>query len=87
MIFGHRLRTALDNLKPDVKGTLRYTHIKSEIENSGHRFRQFKDGDNVYTRTNIEKQWTPGKIAYLTNKYSYKVITPDGVEKTRRSHS
>ncbi|KAK9710793.1 Integrase core domain [Popillia japonica] len=31
MIFGHRLRTIFDNIKPDVKSSLRYKNVKYEI--------------------------------------------------------
>ncbi|KAK9717310.1 hypothetical protein QE152_g23784 [Popillia japonica] len=85
MIFGHRLRTIFDNIKPDVKSSLRYKNIKYEIENAKNYNRQFQQNDNVYVRTNLEKQWSPAKVIDRTNKYSYKVVTNDGVERRRNA--
>ncbi|KAK9753064.1 hypothetical protein QE152_g3690 [Popillia japonica] len=71
MIFGPRLRTIFDNIKPDVKSSLRYKNVKYEIENAKNYNRQFQQNDNVYVRTNLEKQWSPAKVIDRTNKYSY----------------
>ncbi|KAK9737991.1 hypothetical protein QE152_g10262 [Popillia japonica] len=85
MIFGHRLRTIFDNIKPDVKSSLRYKNVKYEIENAKNYNRQFQQNDNVYVRTNLKKQWSPAKVIDRTNKYSYKVVTNDGVERRRHA--
>ncbi|KAK9728123.1 RNase H-like domain found in reverse transcriptase [Popillia japonica] len=60
-------------------------NIKYEIENAKNYNRQFQQNDNVYVRTNVEKEWSPAKVIDRTNKYSYKVVTNDSVE--RRQHA
>lgn len=88
MIFGRRLTTTLDNIKPNLKDDLRFKNIKQEIENerlTKNASRNFSKEENVYVRTNLEKQWTPAKIIDRTNRYSYKLRTSDGIERRRHS--
>ncbi|KAK9716853.1 hypothetical protein QE152_g24505 [Popillia japonica] len=40
---------------------------------------------SMFANTNLEKQWSPARVIGRTNKYSYKVVTNDGVERRRHA--
>ncbi|KAK0090948.1 hypothetical protein PV326_003970 [Microctonus aethiopoides] len=86
-MFGRRLRTLLDNIKPNVGDSLVFRNVKQQLEEENRypNKRIFSDGEDVYVRTNLEKKWSPAKITQRTNKYSYKVIMDDGVERRRHT--
>lgn len=86
MMFGRRLRTLLDNVKPNVRDSINFKNVKQQMEDEALcRQRSFVEGENVYVRTNLENQWSPGKVTERTNRYSYKVLMNDGVERRRHA--
>lgn len=84
-IYGHRLRTIRNNIKPEMTSALRYKNVKYEIKSTKNYNRQCQQDDNVSVRTNLEKQWSPVEVIDHTNKYSHKVGTNDGGERRRQA--
>lgn len=82
-MFGRRLRTLLDNIKPNIREKLRHTIVQQELNNT--KYREFKEGDDVFIKTDLEKEWKPAVVKEKRNKYSYIVISTDGVERRRHA--
>uniref|UniRef100_A0A2A4JEX3 Reverse transcriptase domain-containing protein n=1 Tax=Heliothis virescens TaxID=7102 RepID=A0A2A4JEX3_HELVI len=79
-----QLSCLLDNVRPNIRRTLRHKHIKANID-AEHKTPHFRNGEAVYIRTKLENKWKPAVIEERKHRYSYVVRTPEGVVKRRHA--
>ncbi|XP_052749773.1 uncharacterized protein K02A2.6-like [Galleria mellonella] len=84
IMFGHQLNCVFDNLRPDLRKTLNFKQLQTNLHGD-QPLKEFKSGDPVYIRTRNESTWHPATVTLRTHRYSYLVQTPDGVEKRRHA--
>lgn len=84
MMFGRQLSCILSNARPNTKRSMRHRQIQANITNES-RVPNYNEGDNVYVKTRIDTKWKPAVVSHRTNRYSYVVNTPDGVQLRRHA--
>ncbi|KAK9731360.1 RNase H-like domain found in reverse transcriptase [Popillia japonica] len=90
-----RLYLACDASEKGIGGLLFHMNDEGEEEPIAFASRVLNDAEKNYSLlptivsredTNVEKQWSPAKVIDRTNKYSYKVVTNDRVERRHADH-
>lgn len=85
MMFGRRLRSRLDLLKPDVLKKMDVQIGKQKIfHDRKSKFREFEEGDKVWVEKVNRKGYEEGIVEKRTGEYSY-LIKIDG--STKRKHA
>ena len=86
LLFGRRLRSRLDLLKPNTAVRVELEQSKQvEQREKRSRERHFEVGDSVCVRnTTSGSQWSPGEVITKSGPVSYRVRLTDGRE--RRCH-
>ena len=79
-MFGRRMRTALDNLRPDLEKKVRQGQEQQRrAHDKGARPRDFSIGDLVYARNyGPGVMWLPGEIVSSLGSTMYEVQLADG---------
>nr|XP_034837060.1 uncharacterized protein K02A2.6-like [Maniola hyperantus] len=80
-LLGHRLRSRLDALRPDIASTVREAQDKQKQGGKG-LIREFRVGEAVLARDYTQKgrKWSEGVISEKTGPVSYKVNISNGNE-------
>ncbi|KAK9679369.1 RNase H-like domain found in reverse transcriptase [Popillia japonica] len=76
-----RKETSADHILKNIKQFVQMNSWNSKITKE---LQPFYDKRNEIFLEN-EKQWSPAKVIDRTNKYSYKVVTNNGVERSRHT--
>ena len=85
MMFGHRLRTCLDLIKPDVRAKMDTENFRQQRDHDkAAQPRSFAEGDPVWVANNIGQGQQQGKVVRRTGPLSY-VVSVNG--KTIRKHA
>ena len=80
LLFGRKLNTRFDQLKPDVFTTVQRNQQRQKFNHDNHSSqRSIKKGDLVYTRNySAGQMWLPGKIVKQTGPVSFLVKLEEG---------
>lgn len=80
LIFGRRLRSPLDNLRPDLGKKSNLTKERQKLSHDSRvRYRNFVLGDLVYVKNyRSGDTWLPGKIVKTLGSTMYAVLLNDG---------
>ena len=85
LMFGRRLRTRLDLLKPDVRSSIDKANFRQQLQHDkSATHRSFKGGDAVWVLNPSGSGYQPGEIHRRTGPLSYQVLTNG---KTVRKHA
>lgn len=85
IMFGTRLRTRLDLLKPDVRGNLSDAAVRYKLQHDRHaRDREFAVSELVWCWSESAGKFVPGVVTKRTSHTSYNVRV-DGI--VRRRHA
>jgi len=85
LMFGRRLRTRLDLLKPDVRSSIDKANFRQQLQHDKSAVhRSFKAGDVVWVLNPSGFGHQPGEVHRRTGPLSYEVLMDD---KTVRKHA
>lgn len=73
MMFGRRMRSTFDLLKPDVKENMEKAQLRQQLQNYSKPPVHFQPGDSVWVNKPLEKGSEPGMVSARTGLYSYLV--------------
>ena len=80
LMYGRRLRSHLDNLRPDLDKKVRQSQERQKRGHDSHaKFREFKVGDSVYAKNyGSQVVWLPGKVTEIHGSALYTILLNDG---------
>ena len=81
LLMGHRLRSRLDLLHPDLPGKVEGKQWKQKLSHDTSRTdRKFQEGDEVYAEdfSASNEKWIPGVVQKVTGPLSYHIQLSDG---------
>ena len=80
LMFGRKLRTRLDLLKPDISGHVRAQQARQKTYHNAHsKAREFSPGTKIYVQNfGAGSQWLSGEVLEKRGPLSYLVKLSDG---------